>query len=110
METLPIKPRGSNHNLMLIPTSWLFVKGDESVWMYRPTTSDLLICGPSSERMRCGFPTAEAVNSYQADLAADLLAAGWQLLGEGVERRRRPRAESFTRPPAVPPPTAEDEH
>ena len=40
---------------MLIPTSWLFVKGEESVWIYRPTASDLLICGRRTERFRCGF-------------------------------------------------------
>jgi hypothetical protein len=87
---------------MLIPTSWLFVRGEESVWMYRPTAADLLIYGPRSERMRCGFPTAEGLDSYQADLAADLLDAGWELLGEGVERRRRPRREQFDLPPPAP--------
>lgn len=87
---------------MLIPTSWLFVRRNESVWMYRPTANDLLIFGPRSDRMRCGFPTAEGVDAYQADLASDLLASGWELLGEGVERRRRPRGESLATPPATP--------
>ena len=74
---------------MPIPTSWLFTKGHESVWIYRLNASDLLICGPRRERLRCGFTDAKGLESYQADLASDLVAAGWELLGEGYDRRRR---------------------
>ena len=88
------EPHTRTRDLMLIPTSWLFIKGDESVWIYRPTASDLLICGPRSERLRCGFANERGLESYQADLAADLLAAGWQLLGEGYDRRQRRRSDS----------------
>jgi len=84
---------------MLIPTSWLFAKGDESVWIYRPNASDLLISGPRSERLRCGFPDAKGLEAYQADLASDLLAAGWELLGEGHDRRRRTSSDSPTSRP-----------
>lgn len=84
---------------MLIPTSWLFVKGDESVWIYRPTASDLMIFGPRSERLRVGFADARGLESYQADLAADLVSAGWEALGEGYERRRRTRSDSPIMPP-----------
>jgi hypothetical protein len=83
---------------MLIPTSWLFAKGNESVWIYRPNASDLLICGPRSEKLRCGFPDARALEAYQADLASDLLAAGWELLGEGYDRRSRSRSDSSATP------------
>jgi hypothetical protein len=83
---------------MLIPTSWLFVKGDESVWMSRATACDLLISGPRSERLRCGFNNASGLESYQADLASDLLAAGWELLGEGYDRRRSHRSASASVP------------
>ena len=79
---------------MLTPTSWLFVKGDESVWIYRPTAIDLLICGPKTERLRCGFPDESTLVAYQADLASDLVAGGWVALGEGHDRRRRRRRHS----------------
>jgi hypothetical protein len=79
---------------MLIPMSWPFIKGDESVWIYRPTVNDLLIYGPRSERLRCGFTDERGLESYQADLSSDLLAAGWELLGEGHDRRRSNRSES----------------
>ena len=78
---------------MLIPTSWLFTKGDESVWIYRPTVNDLLIYGPRSERLRCGFTDERGLESYQADLSSDLKAAGWEFLGEGYDRRRSSRGE-----------------
>jgi hypothetical protein len=74
---------------MPIPTTWLFTKGHESVWIYRPNASDLLICGPRRERLRCEFADANGLESYQADLASDLVAAGWALLREGYDRRRR---------------------
>ena len=79
---------------MLIPTSWLFVKGDESVWIYRPNVTDLLICGPKTERLRQEFFNDVGLESYQADLASDLMAAGWELLGEGYDRRRARQGDS----------------
>jgi hypothetical protein len=97
------------YHLMLIPTSWLFVKGDESVWIYRPTLSDLLICGPRTERSRWEFPSAGGLEAYQADLASDLLEAGWELLGEGYERRRRRRTDPLAVPPTTPPERSEDD-
>ena len=50
---------------MPIPTSWLFTKGHESVWIYRLNASDLLICGPRRERLRCGFTDAKGLESYK---------------------------------------------
>lgn len=85
---------------MLIPTSWLFAKGSESVWIYRPNASDLLICGPRSGRLRCAFTDAKGLEIYHADLESDLLAAGWELLGEGYDRRSSPtRSDSPTMRP-----------
>jgi hypothetical protein len=86
---------------MLIPTSWLFAKGDDSVWIYRPNVTSLLICGPKRARLRQEFPDEDRLEGSQADLASDLQAAGWELLGEGCERRRRDRDARRVPSPAM---------
>jgi hypothetical protein len=73
---------------MLVPTSWLFVRNDESVLILRPNDTDLLIRGPGSARFRRQFHGERALEAYQADIAAALQAAGWVPLGEGYDRRQ----------------------
>ena len=74
---------------MLWPTSWLFVRGDQSIWIFRPNSNDLLVSGPGPTRLRCGFHDDAGPEMYQAEIASELTAAGWLLLGEGYDRRRK---------------------
>ena len=73
---------------MFIPTSWLFVRKEESVLILRPNETDLLMRGPGTTRLRHGFTSARALEAFQADLTEDLETAGWTALGEGYDRRQ----------------------
>lgn len=75
--------------MMLVPTSWLFVRGDQSIWIFRPNSNDLLINGPGHARVRCGVHDDAGLEMYEAEIASELATAGWLLLGEGYDRRRK---------------------
>ena len=73
--------------MVFIPTSWLFVRGHESIRLLRSQTDSLMIHGPGPERIRSDFADADRLESYLADLLVVLEEGGWQALGQGYERR-----------------------
>lgn len=68
-------------------TSWLFVLGDESIWVLCAQERMLAIHGPGELQQHLTFPTDEALNAYQIRLTERLLGDGWILWG--VDRDRR---------------------
>jgi hypothetical protein len=71
-----------------IPSSWLFVRGDESIRIFRPRLNALLISGPEYARIRPEFVDDADLESFLAEITARLEDAGWLALGEGYQRRR----------------------
>src|SRR5687768_2482056 len=71
-----------------IPASWLFVRGDDSIRIYRPSATALRISGPHHELIRPEFFDEGGLESFLAEVTAALEDAGWLALGEGYERRR----------------------
>ena len=70
------------------PSSWLFVKGDQSIRVVRPPAATALsVSGPGRARAQYAFDGEAAVQAYQMELAEQFSAAGWILIGENYERR-----------------------
>lgn len=76
--------------------SWLFVRGDESIWLQRssPEGCGLEIHGPLSLRRHYAFAHLDELQAFVDSVAARLLPAGWamQRFEPGDDRRRGPRA------------------
>ena len=85
------------------PSSWLFVRGPESVRIIRASSGALIVSGPGHSQARRTFQDEPAMQAYCVDLAERLSAAGWLLWGEdhdrrrGTERRTMPRATADRR-------------
>ena len=71
--------------------SWLFVKGDQSIWIQRPEGRSMVVAGPGPTVEQHDFPSEDALQSYQMAIADKLASAGWLLWG--VDRQRRTGAE-----------------
>ena len=69
------------------PTSWFFVKGNETVWIVRTDEHSLLVCGPGQTREHHRFDGEKDMNGFHMWLADDLISDGWILWG--VDRDRR---------------------
>ncbi len=84
-------------------TSWLFVKGDQSIWVERPHGCSMIVAGPGALREQHDFPDEETLQGYQVAIAEKLASAGWLLWGvdrqrrAGEERRATPRGSSDRR-------------
>jgi hypothetical protein len=72
------------------PASWLFVKGDQSIWIERPYGCSITVAGPGQTRERHDFPDERALDGYQIQLADRLAATGWLLWGTNRQRRGGP--------------------
>jgi hypothetical protein len=72
------------------PSSWLFVKGEESIWVERPHGRSLVVAGPGRARERHDFPSEDALQGFQVALADKLANAGWLLWGVNRHRRSSP--------------------
>ena len=68
-------------------TSWLFVKGDQSIWVERPRGCSMIVAGPGALREQHDFADEDALQGYQMAIAEKLASAGWLLWG--VDRQRR---------------------
>ena len=81
-------------------SSWLFLRGSDSIWVERPHGFTMLVAGPGRVRDAREFPDEAALQEYQARLASDLTDAGWFLWDCDRERRlradRRQSARSTT--------------
>ena len=72
-------------------SSWLFIKGSESIWVERPHGRLLIVCGPGESHQERDFISEQALDRFQIELAERLADAGWFLWG--VNRDRRVHAE-----------------
>jgi hypothetical protein len=72
------------------PASWLFVKGDQSIWIERPYGHSMIVAGPGKLREHHYFDNEDALQSYQMALADKLASAGWLLWGVNRQRRSGP--------------------
>jgi hypothetical protein len=67
--------------------SWLFVRGQESVWIERHGLT-LIVAGGGSSREEHTFPDEKALAAYQVTLAERLISGGWFLWAFDRERRQ----------------------
>ena len=72
---------------MTSPASWLFVKGDQSIWVVRPHGFSMIVSGPGAASGRHDFESDEQVQQFQIQMAEELTAGGWMLWGVGRSRR-----------------------
>jgi len=67
--------------------SWLFIKGQETIWVLRLEGDHLVVCGPGNCREHVTLAGDESVESFQVSFAERLMACGWILWGVDRERR-----------------------
>ena len=76
------------------PSSWLFIKNTESIWVERPHGRLLVVAGPGAAREERDFISAEALDQFQIALAEKLAGDGWFLWGVNRERRSADRRKT----------------
>ena len=83
---------------MSMPSSWLFVKNGQSVYIVRPPDGfEMVVSGPGKAGARHAFHSEKELQDFQVKLAEDLSGQGWLLWAfdrdrrSGGERRRAPR-------------------
>ena len=67
--------------------SWLFIKGQETIWLLRSEPDHLVVCGPGTCREHFRFDGDSQMESFQVSFAERLIAGGWILWGIDRERR-----------------------
>jgi len=72
------------------PASWLFIKGDQSIWVERPYGNSMIVAGPGKTREQHDFPDEASLQGYQIEIADKLATAGWLLWGVNRQRRSGP--------------------
>jgi hypothetical protein len=84
-------------------SSWLFIRGRESIWIERPYGLSFIVAGPRAARAHLVFASEDALQAYQVATAERLTRAGWFLWGFDRERRTRgervPPSEATTHRP-----------
>jgi hypothetical protein len=69
------------------PVSWLFVKGQETIWILRSADRHVAVCGPGTAREDLRFDGDKAIEAFQVSFAERLMLTGWTLWGVDRERR-----------------------
>ena len=69
------------------PSSWLFIKDNQSIWVERPHGRLLVVAGPDTQHEQRDFISDEALDQFQMALAERLAGDGWFLWGVNRERR-----------------------
>ena len=77
--------------------SWLFIKGDQSIWIERPFGHSMVVAGPGVAREQHDFPDEDALQKYQMAIADRLASAGWLLWGVNRQRRNGSERRNGTR-------------
>ncbi len=81
-----------------VPTSsWLFIRGEESIWIERPPGLSMIVVGPGPARAHIHFLDEKAVHAYQVATAERLTLAGWFLWGFDRDRRQSDDRHERTR-------------
>jgi hypothetical protein len=78
-------------------SSWLFIRGQESIWLERPPSFSMIIVGPGPARAHVFFLDEAAVQAYQVATAERLTRAGWFLWGFDRDRRTEDQGQRGTR-------------
>jgi hypothetical protein len=80
------------------PSSWLFIRRNETVRVFRPGPPylQLAIAGPQGHRRTLRFDREQELQEFQRDHEQQLMKDGWHLEGVDVDRRSGPR-EVFRR-------------
>jgi len=79
------------------PVSWLFVKGEETIWILRSADGHVAVCGPGTAREDLSFDGDKAMEAFQVSFAERLMLTGWILWGVDRERRARQDRRSTAR-------------
>ena len=69
------------------PSSWLFIKDKQSIWIERPRGRVLIVAGPGPTCEEREFISEQALDQFQMTLAEQLANEGWFLFGVNRERR-----------------------
>jgi hypothetical protein len=70
-----------------MPSSWLFTRDNESVYISRADHYGIVVAGPGQTRQQLEFDSEGAVEQYQRQVAERMAAGGWILYA--VDRQRR---------------------
>ena len=76
------------------PSSWLFIKDKQSIWIERPHGRVLVVAGPGPTCEQRDFISEQALDQYQIALAERLANEGWFLWGVNRERRQTDRRQN----------------
>ena len=76
------------------PSSWLFIKDKQSIWIERPHGRVLVVAGPGPTCEQRDFISEQALDQYQIALAERLANDGWFLWGVNRERRQTDRRQN----------------
>jgi hypothetical protein len=69
------------------PASWLFVKGQDTIWILRSEGGHLVVCGPGNTREDFAFDGEVSMETFHVSYAERLISSGWILWGIDRERR-----------------------
>ena len=71
------------------PSSWLFIRHNETVRVFRPGPPylQLAIAGPHGHRRTLRFDREADLQAFQRDHEQQMINDGWRLEGVDVERR-----------------------
>ena len=78
--------------------SWLFVKGEQSIWIERLEGNTMVVAGPDAAREERSFPDEDALQAFQIGLGEQLTNGGWFLWGSDRERRKTAERRRIARP------------
>lgn len=70
-----------------MPSTWLFTKGTESIWVECVDGQALVIAGPGTERKAVEYRSEAELQTGQIALAETLSAGGWVLWPSEKDRR-----------------------
>jgi hypothetical protein len=73
---------------MQAPTSWLFVKDGQSIYIVRPPDSlEMIVNGPGAAGAEQEFQNEDELQAFQIELAEKLSGQGWLLWAFDRDRR-----------------------
>jgi hypothetical protein len=87
---------------MQAPTSWLFVKDGQSIYIVRPPDSfEMIVNGPGSAGSEHEFQNERELQDFQIQLAEKLSSEGWLLWAFDRDRRTGGDRRAAPRPGGV---------
>jgi len=86
----------------LAPTSWLFIRDGQTVWIVRPPDGfEMIVSGPGPSGAHHEFRNEQELQDFQVMLAEQLTAQGWILWAFDRDRRTGTERRSAPRPTAA---------